>query len=140
MQFVVAGAGQAPITLECKKYLGKNKTSKIIVHGITEAHLHLRQNVTRKVRARTYQIHAVRFTSRHRNREDHILLSKNRQDENTNSTSKNRNQNRKITNPKGKRENKKFKSGKEAIESKQSRRETHKRMRNFSQIAGSTYS
>ena len=42
-----------------------------------------------------------------------------------------------ITNPKGKRDNKRFNSGKEAIESKKSRNETHKRMRNFSQIAGS---
>ena len=75
----------------------------IIVHMITEAPLHLREKIKSEVRARTYQIHAVRCTSRHRNREDHILPRKNRQDENNNSTSKNR---KKITHPRGKREKK----------------------------------
>ena len=32
---------------------------------IAEAHLHLRQNIKREVRARTYEVHAVRCTSHH---------------------------------------------------------------------------
>ena len=89
---------------------------------ITEAHPHLRQNTQREVRARTYQIHAVRCTSCHRNRDVYILPRRNRQEEKSKSKEK------KNTNPKGKGEEhrKMFGSGKKAIESKTSRRETHK--------------
>ena len=45
---------------------------------ITEAHLHLRKTKS-EVRARTYQIHVIRCTSRHRYREDHTLPRRNRQ-------------------------------------------------------------
>ena len=55
MQSVVTG--QAPITLEWKKYLGKKikrAKSSTAVHTITEAHLHLR---------RTYQCQVVTTTA-----------------------------------------------------------------------------
>ena len=97
---------------------------------ITEAHLHLRPNIKKEVRARTYQIHTVRCISRHRNREDRILPRK--KIDRMKTTTRRRKIEIKIrnnhTHSKGKRE-KKFKSSKEAIESKKSRKDTHKRMR-----------
>ena len=49
---------------------------------ITEANLATPQTKTKgEVRERTYQIHAARCTSRHRNREDHTLPRKKKKTE-----------------------------------------------------------
>ena len=70
-------AGQAAIPLWTEKNTSvKRYNEQKAVHTVTEAHLHLRKTCINEIRTRTYQIHAVRCTSRHRNRETHILPRK----------------------------------------------------------------
>ena len=124
-------AGQAPITLEWEKYLGKKKQkqqAKSIVHMITVAHLHLRQNIAREVRARTYQMHAVRCTSRHRNRKDHILPRK-KVDRMKITTPRRKMEItiEKITHPKGKRQKKSSSQARKQYKARSLGLKTHKR-------------
>ena len=64
-------AGQAPITLELKTYLGKKiKQARTMVHTITEAHIYLytgRQNMSkggpRAYVSGTYMRHAVQVAT-----------------------------------------------------------------------------
>ena len=109
---------------------------------ITEAHLHLRQNIKREVRARTYQIHAVRCTSRHRNREDHVHINTQKKIDRMKITTRRRKNEIKIENYHKylilkERERKKVQVRRGSNRSKKSKKGTHKRMRKNSQIAGS---
>ena len=77
-------------------------------------------------------MHAVRCTSRHRNREDHILPRNNRLDEKTQlDVEKSKPKIEKNTHIQEARERKKFKSGKEAIKSKKSRKYTQENAQIF---------